>query len=397
MSSAVECLLHPQEAADSNPASRPSLSFDARMSISTIDGLKARCPHLFQSPEFWCSRWEHVVRQAESVACGQAQEIGESAGGRKIPAFFYGAFEPVSPTATISSAMASDRPGAFYAPSQRKTLSLALVGSIHGGETEGIACCLSLLRLLETGRDWQGHPRPALLDKMSRVRLSIVPCLNPDGRVAAGVDHLSGGELEDLFLVQQGLLSDGTLFRGRQIKETQPIPPGMLQFMGGYYNAAGVNLQHDDFLGPEIAPENRAIQKMFRREIPDAFLTMHAHGARAAFLAPDGLLPPGYQRKQTEAVGFILGEMHRQGMPFLASEDITAPPWSFYFQVWLHFMTGATPLLFEFSHGLAMQPASLGQIMETGYRVFEAWLDYNLAFSPRPATPDLFGATTPAA
>lgn len=366
------------------------------MSFSSprIAGLKQRSPFLFQSPDFWRSRWEDVSAQGEGG--GECRFIGQSAGGRKIPAFFYGAFEPVVSTATISSAMASDRPASFYDPAQRTRPSLCLIGSIHGGETEGVAFCMSLIRFLETGLDWKGLARPELLEKIRQVRLSIVPCLNPDGRVAAAVHHLCGAELEDLFLVQQGLLADGTPFRGRRIKETQPIPAGMLQFMSGYYNADGVNLQHDDFFGPEIAPENKAIRALFRDEIPDAFLTMHAHGAPAAFLTPDAFLSPGCQRKQIEAAGFILAELRRNGLAFTAPDRIVTPPWSFFFQTWLHHMTGATPLLFEFCHGLTMHPATLEEIMETGYIVFEAWLDYNLMFGSRPVSNEFFGNITPA-
>lgn len=322
--------------------------------------------------------------------------MGQSAGGRDIFAFQYGEFEEVRPMATISSAMASDRPAAFYDPSLRNKPSLALIGSIHGGETEGIAFCLALIDLLETGRDGFGKERPELLEKIGKVRLNLIPCLNPDGREAAAIDHLNGAELDDLFLVQQGLLADGTPFRGRKVKETQPIPPGFLEFMGGYYNADGVNLQHDDFFGPRVAPENAAIRDLFRVEIPDAFLTMHAHGAPAAFLAPDAFISPGNQRKQVEAAGYVLARLHAQGIPFLAPDSIVTPPWSFFFQTWLHHMTGATPLLFEFCHGLKIRPASLESILETGFAVFEAWLDYCLAFGPRAKANEMFGAVTPA-
>lgn len=365
------------------------------MSVShhPIDLLRQRQPHLFQSPDFWRSQWSDVVAQAAESSC---EIIGRSAGGSEIPAFCYGELEPVTSTATISSAMASGRPGCFYDPQQRKKPSLALIGSIHGGETEGIAFCLNLIRLLETGRDWQGCAWSELKKTMEQFRLTIVPCLNPDGRQTAAVHHLNGAELEDLFLVQQGLLADGTPFQGRKVMETQPIPPGFLQFMGGYYNADGVNLQVDDFFGPGIAPENAAIQSLFRREIPDAFLSMHAHGASAAFLTPNAFLSPGYQRKQIEAAGFILSKLHGQQILFKTPGEIAVPPWSFSFQHWLHHMTGATPLLFEFCHGMKIHPAGLADILKTGFVVFEAWLDYCLRFGARPQSQEFFCDTTPA-
>lgn len=359
--------------------------------------LQKQSPGLFESPGFWRSRYSDVREITRAVTQGTHEVLGRSAGGRDIDAVGYGALEPVESTATISSAMASDRPESFFDPAQRKKPSLALIGSIHGGETEGIALCLNLIQLLESGCDFNGREHPGLVEKIGKVRLSLIPCLNPDGRDAAAVSHLNGATLEELYLVQQGVFPDGRLFRGRKVKETQPIPPGMLKFMGGYYNADGVNLQHDDFFGPALAPENTAIRDLFRREIPDAFLTMHAHGAPAAFLTPDAFLAPGSQRKQVEMVGFILSKLSDRRIPFLPPEQIVTPPWSFFFQTWLHHMTGATPLLFEFCHGLATNPCSLEDILESGFVLFEAWLDYCLSLGARPRSRELFGSVTPAA
>lgn len=362
-----------------------------------LEALRARNPALFQRPDFWRSRLSDIGELAcTRTDAFQSRSLGRSAGGREIPVFVPGPTESQVSTATISSAMASDRPASFYDPARRKKPTLVLIGSMHGGETEGIVLALNVLQLLAGGRDYLNQERSALRRKLDQVRMVVVPCLNPDGRAAAGVDHLCGAELEDLFLVQQGLLPDGTLFRGRKIKELQPIPPGHLRHMGGYYNAAGVNLQHDDFFGPAIAPENEAIRRLFQEEIPDGFLTCHAHGAPAAFLAPDSYLSPGTQRKQTEAVGFILAKLHQHAIPFLPPEQIIAPPWSFYFQTWLHHMTGATPLLFEFCHGLKSAPMELEAILETGIVMLEAWIDYVLLFGARTRSHELFGEITPA-
>lgn len=363
---------------------------------AVIQDLHKRAPCLFQAPEFWRSDLADIRETTSAAIRGKHEVIGSSAGGRQIDTVCYGEREPVKSTATISSAMASDRPQSFFDPAARSKPVLALIGSMHGGETEGIVLCLNLIRLLETGRDFTEQERAGLVEKCRKVRLVIIPCLNPDGREAAAVRHLNGATLEDLFLVQQGILADGTLFRGRQVKETQPIPPDMMKFMGGYYNANGINLQHDDFFGPAIASENIAVRELFRREIPDAFLTMHAHGGAASFLTPDAYLAHGTQRKQVEAAGFILSKLQSHGIPFKPPEQIVTPPWSFFFQTWLHHMTGATPLLFEFCHGLAKNPCPLKEILQTGFVVFEAWLDYCLTFCPRPRSRDLFGEISPA-
>lgn len=361
-----------------------------------IENLRQRRPELFTAPDFWLSRLKDIDGAVREVKTGTVERIGQSAGGSKLYAFNYGELEPMASTATISSAMASDRPEAFYDPQKRTRPSLSVLGSIHGGETEGIAFCLSLIRLLETGRDASGQERPALLEKIRRLRLSVVPCLNPDGRSRAGISHLNGAALEDLFLVQQGLLADGSPFFGRKVKEIQPIPKETMRLMGGYYNDEGVNLQHDDFFGPRQAPENQAIRDFFRREVPDAFLTFHSHGGAPAILTPDAFLSPGTQRKQVEMAGFILSKLHAAGIAFIPPDQIVTPPWSFYFQTWLHHMTGATPLLFEFCHGMEMNPMTLEKIHESGFVTFEGWVDYCLAFGARPRANELFGSIRPA-
>lgn len=364
--------------------------------LSPIDRLRKDAPHLFSGPDFWVSDNERIAEQINKVSQGEKQIIGRSAGGREIPAVAYGAFEKQQPTATISSANASDRREAFYDPQKRTRPVLALIGSIHGGETEGIALSMNLIRIMETGSDLRGREQSALREKLDKVRLVMVPNLNPDGREVAGVAHLCGAELEQLFLVQQGIKADGTLFRGRKVKEIQPIPCGYLSHKGGYYNADGVNLQHDDFFGTNLAPESVAIQKLFRREIPDAFLTLHSHGGNAAFLAPDAYLSPGYQRKQIEAVGFVLSRMVERGIPITPSDRVVPPPWSFYFQTWLHHATGALPLLFEFCHGLKKRPCTLEGTLDTGLLLIDAWVDYCLYFGPRPLSQELFTAVTSA-
>ena len=361
-----------------------------------IENLRNLRPQLFSAPEFWLSGLSDIDLAAQQVKKGNVECIGKSAGGSNLYAFSYGELEPMAPTATISSAMASDRPESFYDPKRRSRPALVIIGSIHGGETEGIAFCLSLLRLLETERDSSGNEHPELLEKIRRLRLCVIPCLNPDGRSRAGISHLNGAALNDLFLVQQGLLADGSPFFGRKIKEIQPIPKEKMRFMGGYYNNDGVNLQHDDFFGPKLAPENEAIRDFFGREMPDAFLAFHAHGGAPAILTPDSFLSPGMQRKQIEMAGFILSKLHGSGIEFIPPDRIVTPPWSFYFQTWLHHMTGATPLLFEFCHGLENNPVSLERILETGFVTIKAWADYCLVFGARASSQELFASVHPA-
>ncbi|HRU06876.1 MAG TPA: M14 family zinc carboxypeptidase [Candidatus Brocadiia bacterium] len=360
------------------------------MSPDPISQLRLDRPDLFQAPPFWRSTLDDIAQAARTAARGQASVIGRSAGGRDLWAFAYGPFEPQKPTTTISSANASDRPQAFYDPALRTRPVLALLGPMHGGEVEGVALCLNLIHLLEHDADLLGRPNEELLAMLRRLRLVIVPCTNPDGREKAGVLHMSGAERDHIFLVQQGLMKDGSLFQGRRVKELQPIPNDYLLWRGGYYSDAGVNLQHDDFFGA-LAPENRALAALFRREMPDGFLTLHSHGASPGLTLPDAFLPPGVQRKQSEASFYMLSRLTARGWEVLTPDASTGPPWSFYFQTFLHHVCGAMPLLIELPHGVKTRPCSLETILDIGMTAVAAWADYALRFGLRPASPDFYG------
>lgn len=355
-----------------------------------IEELRRQRPELFRGPDFWRNGLDDIEAAAASLRRGRSEIIGCSAGGRDIRSFAWGQFEPQAPTATISSAMASDRPQAFFDPQKRSRPCLALLGPIHGGETEGIAVCLNLISILETGCDLLGRPQEYLASLPDRMRLLIVPCPNPDGRARAGIRHLCGADVEHIFLVQQGVRRDGQPFKGRSIKELQPVPPGDMLYLGAYYNDEGVNLQHDDFFGPALAPENRALASLFRREIPDGFLSWHSHGSHPGLTGADAYLSPGYQRRQTEASFYILSRLNAAGVTTLEPSACTGPPWSFYFQTFLHHATGALPLLCELPHGISQCPYSLEEIIDIGFDVLRAWAEFALRYGLRPGSHDYY-------
>jgi hypothetical protein len=58
------------------------------------------------------------------------------------------------------------------------------------------------------------------------------------------------------------------------VKEFIPLDFSRTQFPGGYPNDAGVNLQHDDFLGAR-QPETQALLDLTARERPDLIFNMH--------------------------------------------------------------------------------------------------------------------------
>ena len=352
------------------------------MSANPLEQLRKERPDLFTAPPFWQSSLEDIARTAEQVTTLSTEIMGKSAGNRDIYRFASGTLEKQCSTATISSAMASDRPECFFDPKLRTHPSLVIIGSIHGGETEGIATCLELIKIMEHGHDWQGNDRSELREQLLKLRLNIIPCLNPDGRERAAISHLNNAEIDHIYLVQQGIRQDGSLFKGRKIKETQPIPPGFLSFMGGYYNDNGINLQHDDFFSNNLCPENLAILKLFRQELPDGFITFHAHGAKPSFTGSDRYLFPGYRQKQIEAIAYISARLIGSGIDTAMS--IGQPDASFYFQTWLSQASGALPLLFELPHGTENYHYPLAQTLTTGLTVVETLSEFALKFGLRP-------------
>jgi hypothetical protein len=361
-----------------------------------IQDLFTHRPWLFESPDYWRSRLTHIQHSAQTVKRGQARIIGHTTLNHPIYCFEYGTFEPQKPTTTISSAMSSDRRASFFDPARRTRPSLTLLSCMHGGETEGIAVCLNVIEILETGRDLQGNDRSNLQALLGRVRLTIIPCMNPDGRQRALVDHLVGAELDDLYLVQQGIWSDGTLPRGRKIKETQPFPPDQVQYLGGYYNQSGINLQHDDFFGPALAPENRAVIDMLRHELPDGFLSLHAHGAPPCFYQPDAMTSPAIFRRQEQVAGYALARLVDAGFDPLHPDQCSPPPWSFTFQTFAHQATGALPLLMEIPQGIRRCPFTHDRILEAGNAAIQSVVEFALRFGLRPDYGDPFPRVTPA-
>ncbi len=67
---------------------------------------------------------------------------------------------------------------------------------------------------------------------------------------------------------------DGTITGWPQMKEFIPMDFKRPGFPGGYPNDAGVNIQHDDFLGKR-QPETQALFNLTEKEKPDLIINMH--------------------------------------------------------------------------------------------------------------------------
>jgi predicted deacylase len=151
------------------------------------------------------------------------------------------------------------------------------MGSVHGGEFEGIAGLVNLLSVLESGRDLLGRDWPEVESAFQALdRIILIPIVNLDGRarVPLRMARHRGGDPTVHEYFNTGGKRDGKLLGWPQVKEFIPLDFGKTQFPGGYPNDAGVNIQHDDFFR-NAQPETRALFELTANERPDLILNMH--------------------------------------------------------------------------------------------------------------------------
>lgn len=338
----------------------------------------------FEAPDFWPTSLQEVDACLDGLSRGEAFDIGVSQGGRPIRAVAYGEREPIDRRSTYSSAAAAGHPEDFYDPDQRQRPVLLIHAAIHGAEIEGTVSCLNLAQILETGADLRGKAWPALQEAASKLRVVLVPVAQPDGRVRSAVRNLIGGTVDDLYYYGQGVRRSGELLTWPDCKRQQPIRVDDMEFLGGYYNDAGVNVQHDDFLSPNIAPETRALLDLVGDETPDCFLGLHSCGSGPFLIAPENLIPTACQFHQSR-LGALIADRHRRDGLRPGGNTNTQPRGGFYLHTALHYACGALPLIFEFPHGLQMKPFTFDEILDIGLSLFEEAITYgvNCRYWPR--------------
>lgn len=246
-------------------------------------------------PEFWLSTYEQAQSfLADRVRKGTVQVIGHSAGGRPIRAAFYGRPRNGRGTTTFSGALGYGDVRAWLGPDHARKVYLAMA-SVHGGEFEGIVGVVNLIAVLETGKDLRGQAWPGITAVAAAVdRIILIPVLNADGRsrvpIRMGVHRGTDFTVAEYF--NTGGWPDGSLIGWPECKELIPLDFSSTQFPGGYPNDAGVNVQHDDFLG-RPQPETRALLDLTAEERPDLTMNMHTGATFVHPLRP--VLEPALQ------------------------------------------------------------------------------------------------------
>jgi hypothetical protein len=344
--------------------------------------MKRRRESFFESPDFWVSDFDQYLHYIETtVRIGQVEVVGESAGGRRLVAISYGEKEAVCCTANRSSALASRHPESFYNPADRSKDVVVIISTVHGGEMEGMVSLVNLINVMEIGRDLRGKEWSRLRELAQGVRLTLVPVMNPDGRVRSKVSNLIGSDIDDVWYYGQGALKNGEILKWPDCKREHPRNLENMEFLGGYYNDNGYNIQHDNIYGKR-QPETEALLNLVLDEIPDVFLSFHSCDYAPRFLVPDDGIEIEYQFKQVQVASIITSRLHNQGY---------APYWPpcrhigrDNLQTVIHDATGALPLLLEMPHGCACKPYTFDQIVDIGLLAIEECLMVGKSAGYRP-------------
>ncbi|MCP5109451.1 MAG: hypothetical protein GY953_01305 [bacterium] len=134
-------------------------------------------------PGFWVASVDEVGRFLdERVSKAEVRIIGTTAGGRPMRCAFYGSPRQGKGTTTFSGSLGFRDVTAYRGPDHARTVYMAM-GSVHGGEFEGIAGIVNLLAVLERGRDLLGRRWPEIEQAAARLdRIILLPIANVDGR-----------------------------------------------------------------------------------------------------------------------------------------------------------------------------------------------------------------------
>ncbi|MBM7564294.1 M14 family zinc carboxypeptidase [Paenibacillus sacheonensis] len=331
---------------------------------------------------FWKSNLSDIEQSMAEIVRGRSCVLASSAGGREIYVAEYGEKEDFGRTANYNSACGAGSTAHYAHKGEGAKPVLLLVGGVHGGELEGIAAVLNLIRLLETGADYRGKRHDYVHENADRFRLLLIPCLNPDGRARLPVDTLIGTLSEQFVYWMQGSWKDGSLCTWTACKSVHPIKDAA-DFLGSYFNDDGVNFMHDNFFAP-MAVETAALLALADREAVDFHVSLHGGANEPIHFPAIAYLPAAVRRKQqsfNERMAEACGE---RGLPFTAVDQWTereggSPP-SFNLTSAVHHACGGMSMTFESNMGLDAPGARLSaeEILDSHFLLFEEMFRFML-------------------
>jgi len=307
-----------------------------------------------KAPDFWKGSVADVQEAVEKASKGKVEVIASSPGGRNVYLVSYGEPDDFASQANYNSACGAGDPGYYARKTDAMKPVIFFVGPVHGQETEGIAGLVNLINVAETGQDLRGKSWKTLADNLSKCRVLIIPCGNPDGRERCPLDSFVGLSRTTMAHYGQGSNKDGTDYGWPGTKRRHPMVDDV-GFLGAYFNDDGINMMHDEFFNP-MAEETKAIMKVAREEAPDYIPVLHSHGSAPAVL--QAAYVPRYIKDKIRAFSHQLADVYEeQELPHHRlrepSEDGEKyPPPTFNLISALHHVCGGMSFTFECPHGL---------------------------------------------
>jgi hypothetical protein len=331
-----------------------------------------------EPPPYWVTKLDDVGAHLARLGKWQVREIGRSAGGRPLWACTCGPKKDVRRTANFSSAYHSGAPEAFWG-ADAKQQCLMIVVCVHGAETEGICGAVHFLHLVEHGHDLLGREWPEIVRPAQGMRLVVVPVANPDGRARVTVPSMIGMETDEFVYWAQGRWKTGQNIGYPACKRHQPLPLDQVEFLGGYPNDDGYNLQHDVTPGDIRTAEVRALLELAADETPDCVLNVHSHGMGPNLLGCTTVLPR-YEEHQRALSASVEGAEQARGLRpvpyrYYGGYDLDSA---------FHFTCGALAVTFEGPHGVKSNPYTYQEILDCHLSAIEGTLAFGAKAGFRP-------------
>ncbi len=330
-----------------------SLVVPASAAKMTYEEAKARLGPR-EIPAFWIANAEGLAERLDKLKAAKVRVIAKSPGGRPVHLVAYGRREPVERRANFNSAVGGRMPTAYVDKAARARPVIYFVGPVHGHEPEGLTGLVSLIHVMETGKDLRGREQAALRELGRKCRLLIVPAGNPDGLARFEPKMGHGLTLHELQFWGMGTWADDEIAVWPRSKRQHPFGGPRVKFRGCYFNDAGINPMHDEFLDP-MSSEAPAILRVAKEEGPDLAVSLHSHGNPPAVLRP-AYVPLEIQAdasKLAERCGALLAERglpHAQ--PFKPAPEQGRIPAPFNLTSALYHVSGATAFTFESPTGI---------------------------------------------
>ena len=343
-------------------------------------------------PTWWISQATQIsvfLKQRVNPRC--LHTLAVSPGNRAVKYAAYGTAEPhLRGPANFNSAVGAGDSEAYFRRQSRRSPCLLILAGVHGAEVEGMIGALSILSIIETGKDLRGRAHPAFAKKLRQLRLLVIPLANPDGRGRVPYAGWVGLPTAEMHRVNQGTRQDGTFYNWPDCKKIHPMR-GDVGFLGGYFDDHGVNMMHDEWSAPMSATTQNLL-KLVHDEAPDVVLNCHSYEGVPVIL-PLAYAPRAVEKKiQAFTASYYqrldrAGVSHKSALPQpLSREPVSAPPQSLNLTSMLYHVGAALPMTFESPHGLLDQPGrfSYRQILDLHHLLVEAAANWLLpAAGPR--------------